>query len=208
MTVQGQRVFKQQPSFRGSHARCTLWGKGIGRGRKGRSIAPFDRSRNSSTTQFALSRMTSPGFLVAILGARYLSLAIWLIPDDPPRLSTLKPLLDILPTCPPSPASRKTPRSREWGTRNFSKILDVRKAWGFSILSVRLGLSRFNFSLSHPLYSILIHSQTQLFTIRWKSFPKSDIENERKGEKKKKKSDRREKKRERLGSRKPGWMGK
>lgn len=32
-----------------------------------RSITPFDRSRNSSTTQFALSRMTSPGFLVAIL---------------------------------------------------------------------------------------------------------------------------------------------
>lgn len=36
-------------------------------GGRDRSIASFDRSGNSSTTQFAISRMTLPGFLVAIL---------------------------------------------------------------------------------------------------------------------------------------------
>lgn len=55
--------------------RTVGWGGGGGRESEerggDRSITPFDRSRNSSTTQFALSRITSPGFLVAILRARY-----------------------------------------------------------------------------------------------------------------------------------------
>lgn len=87
-----------------------------GKARWGRSIGPFDRSGNSSTTQFALSRMTSSGFLVAIPELDTYLPAIWLIPDDPTRLSTSKPLLDILcrpvlrllPHLPPSRPGRTT----------------------------------------------------------------------------------------------------
>lgn len=70
--------------------------RGTRRGWEERSIGPFDHTGNSSTTQFALSRMTSPGFLVAIPELDTYLPAIWLIPGDSVRLSTSKPLLDIL----------------------------------------------------------------------------------------------------------------
>jgi len=117
VTLQGQRVFvvERQPSFRrpALHARCTRAGKGNREKReRDRSIASFDRSGNSSTTQFPLfPAWRCRDFWLRFPQVRYLSLAIWLIiPDDPPRLSTSKPLPDILPICSPSSVTSYSPK--------------------------------------------------------------------------------------------------
>lgn len=148
VTVQGQCVFvvgqqQRQSSLRGPHARYAAEEREEKGGRKERSIPPttvYVRVcacvcvcvGNSSMTQFDLPRMTSPRFLVAIL-----ELDTYLSPRNmahPPKATHLACLLrncfSIFSRLASSVSflisAILSPNAR--GARNFSKILDARRA--------------------------------------------------------------------------------
>lgn len=168
--------------FRRPACKMHMWGGRGNRGRgwkeRGGSIGPFDRSGNSSTTQFALHRMTSLGFLVAIHE----------LDTYPPQYGSSRAThLACLPRNRFSIFSRLVLRllphlsvtQPERDVRNFSKILharsfDVLEEGGkvvplaMSLLRLSRPLSRFNLSprLPHVMFiqCELVHDSFEEFS--------------------------------------------